>query len=90
MSPQRLVIVESPTKASKIAGFLGKDYVVTSSRGHVRDLPTSASDVPAKYKGEKWARTGVNVEDGFSPIYVVGADKKATIRDLKAQLKGVD
>ncbi len=90
MSPQRLVIVESPTKASKIASFLGKDYVVTSSRGHVRDLPTSASDVPAKYKGEKWARTGVNVEDGFSPIYVVGADKKATIRDLKAQLKGVD
>src|SRR5690606_35612453 len=70
--------------------FLGKDYVVTSSRGHVRDLPTSASDVPAKFKGEKWARTGVNVEDGFTPIYVVGADKRATIRDLKAQLKNVD
>ncbi len=90
MSPQRLVIVESPTKAGKIAGFLGKDYVVTSSRGHVRDLPTNASDVPAKYKGEKWARTGVNVADGFTPIYVVGADKKATIRELKAKLKGVD
>ncbi|NLE96761.1 MAG: type I DNA topoisomerase [Propionibacterium sp.] len=90
MTPQRLVIVESPTKASKIAGFLGKDYVVTSSRGHVRDLPTSAADVPAKYKGEKWARTGVNVDEGFAPIYVVGADKKATIRELKAQLKDVD
>lgn len=90
MSPQRLVIVESPTKASKIAGFLGKDYLVTSSRGHVRDLPTRASEVPAKFKGEKWARTGVNVEDDFQPIYVVGADKKATIRELKAQLKDVD
>lgn len=90
MTPQRLVIVESPTKATKIAGFLGKEYSVTSSRGHVRDLPTSASDVPAKYKGEKWARTGVNVDDDFTPIYVVGADKKATIRELKAKLKDVD
>ncbi|RRD47102.1 type I DNA topoisomerase [Tessaracoccus sp. OH4464_COT-324] len=90
MSPQRLVIVESPTKASKIAGFLGKDYVVTSSRGHVRDLPTKAAEVPAKYKGEKWARTGVNVEGGFQPIYVVAADKKATIRELKEMLKAAD
>lgn len=90
MTTQRLVIVESPTKASKIAGFLGRDYIVTSSRGHVRDLPTSASDVPAKYKGEKWARTGVNVADQFTPIYVVGADKKATIKELKAKLKDVD
>ena len=90
MTSQRLVIVESPTKASKIAGFLGNGYQVTSSRGHVRDLPTSASDVPAKYKGQKWARTGVNVEDDFTPIYVVGADKKATIKELKAQLKDVD
>lgn len=90
MTQQRLVIVESPTKASKIAGFLGKDYVVTSSRGHIRDLPTKASDVPAKYKGKPWARTGVNVEDNFTPIYVVGADKKATIKELKAQLKDVD
>ena len=90
MTPQRLVIVESPTKAGKIAGFLGKGYVVTSSRGHVRDLPTKASDVPAKYKGLKWARTGVNVEDEFTPIYVVGADKKATIRELRTKLKDVD
>ncbi|HJE51006.1 MAG TPA: type I DNA topoisomerase [Tessaracoccus flavescens] len=90
MASKRLVIVESPTKATKIAGYLGRDYVVESSRGHVRDLPTSAAEVPAKYKGQSWARTGVNVEDNFQPIYVVSPDKKATIRDLKAKLKDVD
>ncbi len=87
---KRLVIVESPTKATKIAGYLGRDYIVESSRGHVRDLPTKASEVPAKYKGQPWARTGVNVDDDFSAIYVVSPDKKATIRDLKAKLKDVD
>ncbi|MDF1487682.1 type I DNA topoisomerase [Tessaracoccus caeni] len=87
---KRLVIVESPTKATKIAGFLGDGFIVESSRGHVRDLPTKASEVPVKYKGEKWARTGVNVDDAFQPIYVVSPDKKATIRDLKAKLKDAD
>ncbi|MFT4227465.1 toprim domain-containing protein, partial [Micropruina sp.] len=86
----RLVIVESPAKATKIASFLGNGYVVESSRGHVRDLPTGAAEVPAKYKGEKWARTGVNVENNFEPLYVVAADKKGTIRDLKAKLAGAD
>ncbi|HQY99126.1 MAG TPA: type I DNA topoisomerase [Propionicimonas sp.] len=86
----RLVIVESPTKAVSLAKFLGSGYVVESSRGHVRDLPTGASEVPAKYKGEKWARTGVNIEADFEPLYVVAADKKATIRDLKAKLKNAD
>ncbi len=90
MALKRLVIVESPTKATKIAGFLGSDYIVESSRGHVRDLPTSASEVPAKYKGEKWARTGVDVDNNFQAIYVVSPDKKATIKDLKAKLAGVD
>ncbi|AQP50266.1 type I DNA topoisomerase [Tessaracoccus flavescens] len=90
MASKRLVIVESPTKATKIAGYLGRDYIVESSRGHVRDLPTSAAEVPAKYKGEKWARTGVNVDDDFQPIYVVSPDKKATIKDLKSKLAGVD
>ena len=90
MASKRLVIVESPTKATKIAGFLGSDYIVESSRGHVRDLPTSASEVPAKYKGEKWARTGVDVDNNFQAIYVVSPDKKATIKDLKAKLAGVD
>ncbi|MFZ2624125.1 MAG: type I DNA topoisomerase [Propionibacterium sp.] len=89
-TPRRLVIVESPTKATKIAGYLGAGYTVESSRGHVRDLPTSASEIPAKYKGQGWARTGVNVDDGFTPIYVVSADKKATIKQLKADLKNAD
>ncbi|MFT3887915.1 MAG: type I DNA topoisomerase [Arachnia sp.] len=90
MASKRLVIVESPTKATKIAGYLGRDYIVESSRGHVRDLPTSASEVPSKFKGEKWARTGVNVDDGFQAIYVVSPDKKNTIKDLKAKLKDAD
>jgi DNA topoisomerase-1 len=84
------VIVESPTKAVSLAKFLGAGYVVESSRGHVRDLPTGAAEVPAKYKGEKWARTGVNIEADFEPLYVVAADKKGTIRDLKAKLKDAD
>ncbi len=86
----RLVIVESPAKATKIASFLGNGYVVESSRGHVRDLPTGASEVPAKYKGEKWARTGVNVDNNFEPLYVVAADKKSTMRELKAKLVDAD
>lgn len=87
---KRLVIVESPTKASKIAGFLGKGYVVESSRGHIADLPTGASEVPAKYKGEQWSRIGVNVDDGFEPIYVVPSDKKRTLTELRAKLKEAD
>ena len=87
---RRLVIVESPTKATSLARFLGAGYIVESSRGHVRDLPEKAADIPAKYKGEKWARTGVNVDADFAPIYVVDADKKGTIRDLKAKLKEAD
>ncbi|WOP20209.1 type I DNA topoisomerase [Raineyella sp. LH-20] len=83
-----LVIVESPTKATKIQGYLGPGYVVESSRGHIRDLPTGAAEVPAKYKGEKWARTGVDIDGGFNPLYVVAADKKATLRGLKEALKG--
>ena len=89
-STRRLVIVESPTKATKIQGYLGDGYIVESSRGHVRDLPGGASEVPAKFKGEKWARTGVNVEADFEPIYVVNADKKATIKKLKDDLKNSD
>ena len=84
------MIVESPTKANKIASFLGDGYVVQSSRGHIRDLPTGAAEVPAKYKGEKWARTGVNVDNGFEAIYVVSPEKRATLRSLKDALAGAD
>ena len=87
---RRLVIVESPTKAVSLAKFLGAGYMVESSRGHVRDLPTGASEVPAKFKGEKWARTGVNIEKDFEPLYVVAASKKSTIRELKARLADAD
>ncbi|MDQ1485802.1 MAG: topoisomerase, partial [Actinomycetota bacterium] len=87
---RRLVIVESPTKARKIAGYLGANYVVESSRGHIRDLPRSAADVPAKYKSESWARLGVNVDDEFEPLYIVSPDKKSTVAELKALLKDVD
>jgi DNA topoisomerase I len=87
---RRLVIVESPTKANKIASFLGDGYIVQSSRGHIRDLPTGAAEVPAKYKGEKWARTGVNVDNGFEAIYVVSPEKRATLRTLKQALVGAD
>jgi len=84
------VIVESPTKARKIAGYLGSNYIVESSRGHIRDLPRAAADVPAKYKSEPWARLGVNVDADFEPLYIVSPDKKATVTELKALLKDVD
>lgn len=73
---KKLVIVESPTKATKIGGFLGSDYVVESSIGHIRDLPQSAADIPAKIKDQPWARLGVDVDNGFEPVYVVSRDKK--------------
>jgi DNA topoisomerase-1 len=85
-----LVIVESPAKAKKIAEYLGDGYTVESSIGHVRDLPRNAADVPKAYKGEKWARTGIDVDNGFKPLYVENADKKDHIRLLKSLLKDAD
>jgi len=87
---RRLVIVESPTKARKLAGYLGANYVVESSRGHIRDLPRAAADVPAKYKSQPWARLGVNVDQDFEPLYIVSPDKKSTVTELKGLLKDVD
>jgi DNA topoisomerase-1 len=89
-SARRLVIVESPTKARKLAGYLGSDYIVESSRGHIRDLPRAAADVPAKYKSEPWARLGVNVDADFEPLYIISPDKKSTVNELKALLKDAD
>ncbi|QDQ90023.1 type I DNA topoisomerase [Rhodococcus sp. WB9] len=88
--PRRLVIVESPTKARKIAPYLGKNYVVEASVGHIRDLPRGAADVPAKYKGESWARLGVNVDHDFEPLYVVSPEKKSKVTELKSLLKDAD
>ncbi|MDY7019928.1 MAG: type I DNA topoisomerase [Cyanobacteriota bacterium] len=85
-----LVIVESPTKARTISNFLPRDYRVEASMGHVRDLPPSADEIPEKYKGEKWAPLGVNVESNFEPIYVVPKDKKKVVKELKDALKVAD
>src|SRR5437870_603 len=87
---KKLVIVESPAKAKTIAGYLGKDYLVESSIGHIRDLPNNAAEIPAKYKGEAWARLGVDVDHDFQPLYVVDARKKKVVSDLKAKLKNAD
>ncbi|MCP2342925.1 type I DNA topoisomerase [Actinomadura rupiterrae] len=84
------MIVESPAKAKTIAGYLGRGYVVESSIGHIRDLPGSAGEVPAKYKGEPWAKLGVNVEHDFEPLYVVNADKRAQVAKLKKLLEEAD
>ncbi|MGK5680386.1 type I DNA topoisomerase [Actinoplanes sp. URMC 104] len=86
----RLVIVESPSKAKTIAGYLGPDYLVEASIGHVRDLPKNADEVPEQYKGESWARLGVDVDNGFHPLYVISADRKQQIAKLKKLAKEVD
>lgn len=86
----RLVIVESPSKAKTIAGYLGPDYFVEASFGHVRDLPKNADEVPAKYAGESWARLGVDVDNGFAPLYVVSSNRKGQIDKLKSLAKEVD
>lgn len=80
----KLVIVESPTKARKIGGYLGSGYTVMASVGHIRDL-AQPSQVPAAKKAE-FGKFGVDVNNGFEPYYVVGADKKKTVSDLKAAL----
>ena len=87
---QTLVIVESPAKAKTIAGYLGDGYVVESSIGHIRDLPRNASDVPESHKKEKWARLGVDVDNGFAPLYVVSPDKRSHVANLKKLAKSAD
>ncbi|WFE25339.1 type I DNA topoisomerase [Solwaraspora sp. WMMD791] len=89
-SNSRLVIVESPAKAKTISGYLGPGYVVEASLGHVRDLPRNAADVPARYKKEPWARLGVDVDNGFSALYVVSPDRKQQIAKLTRLAKEVD
>jgi DNA topoisomerase-1 len=90
VSDKSLVIVESPAKAKTIGAFLGPDYVVESSIGHIRDLPRRASDVPPKYKKEAWARLGVDVDGDFKPLYIIDADKRDHIKRLKSLLTEAD
>lgn len=85
-----LVIVESPAKARTISKYLGSNYQVEASIGHVRDLPEGKKDVPEKYKNEPWAYLGVNVEDSFQPLYIVPSDKKKHITKLRAALKDAE
>jgi DNA topoisomerase-1 len=85
-----LVIVESPAKARTVGRFLGPEYIVAPSIGHVRDLPESASDIPARFKGLAWARLGVNVDEDFAPLYVVPDTKKEQVRKLRALLAEAD
>ncbi len=85
-----LVIVESPAKAKKISGYLGPNYKVLASVGHIRDLPAGAAQVPAALKKEAWAKIGVDVEHGFQPLYVIPPEKKKVVAELKAALKDAD
>jgi DNA topoisomerase-1 len=85
-----LVIVESPAKARTISKLLGRGYTVEASIGHIRDLPQGAAQIPAQYKGEPWANLGVNVDDNFTPIYIVPPGKSKQIKLLKDQLKSAD
>ena len=86
----KLVIVESPSKARTIAGYLGQGYVVESSVGHIRDMPDRAAEIPAKFRSEPWARLGVNVDENFEPLYVVHSDKRQQVAKLKSLLKDAD
>ncbi len=82
-----LVIVESPAKARTISRFLGKNFAIEASIGHVRDLPQGAREIPAEYKKKPWAHLGVDVEHGFEPVYVIPADKKKQVAKLKKVLR---
>ena len=92
MAPKkkRLVIVESPAKARKIGSFLGPGYRVMASYGHIRDLPSKAAEIPSTVKKQPWSTLGVNVESDFEPLYVVPAEKKKTVKELKDALKDAD
>ncbi|GMU22313.1 MAG: DNA topoisomerase 1 [Phycisphaerae bacterium] len=84
---QALVIVESPAKAKTISRYLGSGYIVESSIGHIRDLPSTAAEIPAELKDQSWARIGVNVEENFKPLYIIPSKKKQQVSKLKQLVK---
>ncbi|MDE0740491.1 MAG: toprim domain-containing protein, partial [Planctomycetota bacterium] len=87
-----LVIVESPTKAKTLSRFLDDSYLVESSVGHIRDLPGTAKDVPAKLKDQYGGEIpGINIEDDFAPLYIIKTrEKKKHVAKLKKMLAEVD
>jgi DNA topoisomerase I len=85
-----LVVVESPTKAKTIRKFLGKEYIIESCMGHIRDLPQSAKDIPAKFKKQKWATLGVDVDHDFEPIYTIPKNKTKIVQLLKDKMAKAD
>src|SRR6202050_2713513 len=87
---RRLVIVESPAQARTIPGYPGQGYGVEASIGHHPRSPDKAAEIPAKYRGEPWARLGVNIDADFEPLYVVNADKRQQVSKLKNLLKDAD
>ena len=84
------MIVESPAKAKKIAGYLGPEFTVLASVGHIRDLASKASELPEGDRKKPWAKLAVNVDDRYQPHYVIHENKRATINDLKKALKEAD
>ena len=86
----KLVIVESPAKAKTIARFLGPEYRVEASYGHIRDLPRSASETPKAIRNKAWGRLAVDTEGGFRPFYIVPLESRRHVRALKAKLAGAD
>ena len=87
--PKRLVIVESPAKAKTIAKYLGSDFEVLASVGHIRDL-AEPKDVPAEQKKGPLGKFSIDVDNDFLPFYVVSPGKSKTVSDLKAALKKAD
>ncbi|HEX2370770.1 MAG TPA: type I DNA topoisomerase [Acidimicrobiia bacterium] len=85
-----LVIVESPTKARTIEGFLERGVAVESSMGHVRDLPRNSAEIPEKLRSEPWSKLGVDVDHGFQPLYIVPKEKRDQIRRLKKAMEGIE
>ena len=83
------MIVESPAKARTIGRYLGEEYDVKASVGHIRDIPVPR-DLPAEMKKGPYGKFGVDVENGFDPYYIVSPDKKKTVAELKKSLKDAD
>lgn len=85
---KKLVIVESPAKAKTIGSYLGKDYEVQASVGHIRDLPANGRDLPEELRKKWWADYAVDVDQDFEPIYEVPKEKAAQVKKLREALKG--